>query len=101
MVLPPLVFIRCERFTKRRIQVGFVSELIDKGEVTMLRAIICCTLGFVAGMYALTPKVKSAIFKDAEKMAEIAQNGTDYIKEEFGPSEKDRNRNFQFPNGLY
>ena len=62
----------------------------------MLRAIIWFTLGFTAGRCAMTPEVKSAISKGVEKMTEMAQQGADYIKKEFGQSEKDRHHEILF-----
>jgi hypothetical protein len=44
----------------------------------------------------MTPEVKSAIAKGAEKMTEMAQQGADYIKKEFGQSEKDRRNEILF-----
>jgi hypothetical protein len=44
----------------------------------------------------MTPKVKAAISKGAEKMAEMAQHAADIIKEEFGQSEEDMRREILF-----
>jgi hypothetical protein len=49
-------------------------------------------LGFLAGKYG----IKSAITKSADKVAEIAQNGADFIKKEFGQSKKDRRNEILF-----
>lgn len=62
----------------------------------MLRAIIWFSLGFLAGKYMTTTKVKSAISKGTEKVAEMAQHGADYIKEELDPSKKDRRNEILF-----
>ena len=55
----------------------------------MLRAIMWFTMGLMAGKFVLTPKAKEAMTKGAEKAADMAQQGAEYVKKEFKSGKKD------------
>jgi hypothetical protein len=62
----------------------------------VLKEIIWFTLGFAIGKQAMTPEVKSAVSKGTEKLAEMAQQRADYIKEKLGQSNKDQRNEILF-----